>query len=370
MNDLDTRMLRRAARLALRGHGGAEPNPLVGCIVLNASGNVVGSGFHARCGAAHAERHALDRAGDAARGGTVYTTLEPCTHHGRTPPCTDAIIGAGVARVVAGGRDPNPLAEGGIEALQAAGIRTDVRDDVPEVRWLNAPFLHRLEHHRPWVLAKWAQTLDGRIATSTGDSRWISSARSRRLVHRERGRVDAILTGIGTVLADDPRLDPREVRVRRTPTRVVFDPDLDTPLDSNLMKTAGELPLVLACKPAHLDSPRGQRLAEAGATLHALATTNPLEDLLVGLAADHDISTVMVEAGGGLLGRLLAADLVDAALVFTAPRLLGDREAPGPVRGLAPASIAETARFELVFAGRRDEDLLGWYHRPTTARPE
>ena len=370
MNETDTRMLRRAARMALRGHGGAEPNPLVGCIVLDQSGTVVGSGFHARCGEAHAERIALRRAGERASGGTLYSTLEPCCHTGRTPPCTTAIIDSGVARVVLGSRDPNPLAQGGSKVLNDAGIRTECRDDIPEVRWLNAPFLHRLNHGRPWVVAKWAQTLDGRIATSTGDSRWISSPRSRRLVHRERGRVDAILTGIGTVLADDPRLDPREVRVRRTPLRVVFDPDLNTPIDSNLVRTANTIPLVIACKAELLDHPRGQNLRDRGVRLHPLTAQHPLEDLLVRLATDHDVATVMVEAGGGLLGRLFADDLVDAALVFTAPRLLGDGHAPGPVRGLAPNRITDTTKFELLFAGRRDEDLVGWYHRAPTAEPE
>ena len=360
----DTRMLRLAARMALRGHGGAEPNPLVGCVVCDAEGVIAGTGFHRRCGQGHAERHALDAASDRARGGTAYVTLEPCAHHGKTSPCSDALIEAGIARVVVGSRDPNPVASGGMNTLEAAGIHTELRDDVPEVQWLNAPFLHRIRTGRPWVLAKWAQTIDGRIATASGDSKWISGEQSRRMVHRERGRTDAILTGMGTVLADDPMMNARAVRIRRTAMRVVFDPKLATPVDSRLVRSARTIPLLIACRASEVQSERAASFIAAGAHLHPLDEQRPLENLLQALAREHSVANVMVEAGGGLVGQLLAADLIDAALVFTAPRMLGDGDAPGPARGLSPERISDTMNLELVFSGRRDSDLVAWYQRP------
>lgn len=361
-HDLDAKMLQYAARIGLRGHGRAEPNPCVGCVVLNSNGEIVGTGFHAICGGPHAERNALAMAGMNAKGGTAYVTLEPCTHVGRTPPCTDALQDAGVTRVVIGARDPNQLAAGGLEKLQKSGIDVTMREDVDAVRHLNAPYIHRIQTNRPWVIAKWAQTLDGAIATSTGQSAWISSPTSRRMVHRERGRVDAILTGIGTVLADDPRLDAREVQVRRRAARVVVDPNLDIPTDSVLVKTAKEIPLIVACNPTHIDTDVASQLREFGAKLIALPENQGLESLVSTLASEYGFSTVMVEAGGGLLGQLLKANLVNAALVFTAPRLLGDAHAPSAARGLSPARIDEGISLEPVWTGRRGEDLVGWYH--------
>ena len=234
-HDGDIQHLEHAARIALRGHGRVEPNPMVGSVVLDAEGVVIGEGHHARCGEAHAERIALSRAGSAARGGTLYCTLEPCAHQGRTPPCTDAILESGLKRVVFGTLDPNDTAAGGAELIRSAGI--DVRHlPTTATEVLNAPYVHRIRTGLPWMIAKWAQTIDGRIATAGGDSRWISSDRSRRLVHRERGRVDAVMTGIGTLLADNPRLTPRQTRTpRRIPERIVVDGALQTPLDCALV---------------------------------------------------------------------------------------------------------------------------------------
>ena len=361
-DDVDAQMLQYAARIALRGHGRAEPNPCVGCVVLDHEGTIVGTGFHAHCGQAHAERNALAMAGDRARGGTVYITLEPCAHEGRTPPCTEALQDAGVARVLIGARDPNHLAAGGLEVLERCGIEVAIREDVDAVRHLNAPFLHRLKTNRPWVLAKWAQTLDGAIATTSGDSKWISSPQSRRMVHRERGRVDAILTGIGTVIADDPKLNARDVSVRRRATRVVVDPNLDIPIDSTLVGTANEIPLIVACDSSKIDSGTGSRLQAMGVKLLPMTEPDGLETLLKRLASEYEISTVMVEAGGGLLGQLLKANLVNAALVFIAPRLIGDALAPSAARGLAPERIADSIALETIWSGRRGDDLVGWYH--------
>ena len=361
-HDTDARMLSLAARLAVRGHGFVEPNPCVGCVLVDGHGTIVGTGFHQRFGSAHAERNALAMAGDLARGATAYITLEPCAHHGQTPPCTDALLEAGITRVVIGSRDPNPTASGGIDVLQSHGIAVEVRDDIEAIRHLNAPFMHRMKTGRPWVIAKWAQTLDGAIATHTGDSKWISGTQSRRMVHRERGRVDAILTGIGTVLADDPRLDARDVRVRRRALRVVVDPNLTIPLDATLLATAHEIPVLIASAASLLDSEKAAKILDTGAHFYPLASEDRLKTLLEHLAANHTVSTVMVEAGSGLLCELFEEDMVNAAFIFTAPRLLGDTDAPRAARGRAPSHIHESRQLETVWSGQRGEDTAAIYH--------
>ena len=361
-HDIDAKMLEYAARIAVRGHGHVEPNPCVGCVILDTDGILVGTGFHQRLGEAHAERNALTMAGKSARGSTAYITLEPCAHQGRTPPCTDALLEAGIARVVIGSRDPHHLAAGGMDVLRSQGIDVELRDDLATLQHLNAPFHYRIKTKRPWVIAKWAQTIDGAIATTTGDSKWISGPLSRRMVHRQRGRIDAILTGIGTVLADDPRLDARDVRIRRKALRVVVDPNLDIPIDSNLVKTAGEIPLLVACEQSVLDSQTASRLRNHGVQLLGMEPIDGLKGLLENLASQHDVATVMAEAGGGLIGKMLEAGLINAALIFTAPRLLGEAGAPSAARGLSPTRISDAITLEPVWAGRRGEDMVGLYH--------
>jgi diaminohydroxyphosphoribosylaminopyrimidine deaminase/5-amino-6-(5-phosphoribosylamino)uracil reductase len=356
-NDRDHELLTLAARRAMRGHGGAEPNPMVGCIITNPADDIVGAAHHARCGSLHAERGALVAANGRGRGGTAYVTLEPCAHHGRTPPCTDALIEAGVRRVVFATRDPNPAAAGGEAVLRAANILVTERPDVEHANRLNAPFLYRCATGLPWVTAKWAQTLDGCIATSSGDSKWISGPASRRLVHRERGRVDAILTGIGTVLADDPRLDARGVRVRRNAARVLIDPALDLPLEASLLARAPELPLIIATHESA--SPTAADLRRRGAVV--IPFDHGVKGVLRTLAQDHAVANVLVEAGGGLLGTLFSEGLVNAALVFTAPIVLGDQHARHAVRGLTPNHMTDGVRLTPLWTGRRGDDLVGWY---------
>jgi diaminohydroxyphosphoribosylaminopyrimidine deaminase/5-amino-6-(5-phosphoribosylamino)uracil reductase len=358
---IDRRHLAHAARIALRGHGRAEPNPLVGCVILDSSGEFLGEGHHQRHGQAHAERIALERVGPAARGGTLYCTLEPCAHHNRTPPCTDAILEAGIARVVFGTVDPYPPASGGAAILEAAGL--EVRHlEIPATRRLSAPFVHRVRTGLPWIIAKWAQTIDGRIATAKGDSQWISSARSRRLVHRERGRVDAVMTGIGTVLADDPRLTPRDLRTpRRMPERIVIDGALQTPLDCNLVKTAGETPTIVVCHPEAAGGERGDQLRALGVVIVTCASDDLLADTLRTLSAERGYATILVESGGGLLGRLFRRNLINDALIFIAPKMLGDQDAPGSVRGCAPERITDGIALESVCAFPRNDDVVAWY---------
>jgi diaminohydroxyphosphoribosylaminopyrimidine deaminase/5-amino-6-(5-phosphoribosylamino)uracil reductase len=332
--EADRAFLRRAVRLALRGRGGAEPNPTVGCVLVR-DGRIVAEGFHRRCGEAHAEAMALARAGAAARGTTAYVTLEPCDHHGRTPPCSEALIAAGVARVVYATADPHPKARGGAARVEAAGIVVE-RLAIPEADELNRPFLRRI---------------------ASGDSKWLSNARSRALVHRERGRVDAIVTGLGTVLADDPRLTARGRGRRRVARRVVVDPQLALP-DGRALLDLREAPLAIATLEANRESPRGRELVARGVEFLPLGPSGEVKPALAALVERHQVATILVESGGGLLGRLFRENLVDECLVFVTPLVAGDPAAPGPVRGLTSDRVADLRRFRLVDSRRRGDDAV------------
>src|SRR6478736_6670383 len=238
-------LMLRAVELARRGEGFVEPNPMVGCVIVR-DGEVVGEGWHQQFGGPHAEVHALQSAGERAKGATMYVTLEPCCHQGKTPPCTDAIIAAGIKRVVTAMRDPFPqVAGGGLKRLAAAGIDVELGLHETEVQNLNAPYLKLVSTGRPWIIAKWAMTLDGKIATRTGDSRWISGEASREIVHQLRGRVDGIMVGRGTVQRDDPLLTARPSGPR-VATRIVVDSRASLPLDSQLVRSAGDAPVLVA----------------------------------------------------------------------------------------------------------------------------
>jgi diaminohydroxyphosphoribosylaminopyrimidine deaminase/5-amino-6-(5-phosphoribosylamino)uracil reductase len=367
----DLRHMRHAARLALRGHGGAEPNPMVGCVIVSPppDSRVIGWGYHRRCGEGHAERIALDRAGDRAQGATAYVTLEPCSHHGRTPPCTDALIEAGIRRVVMARRDPNPTASGGADRLRAAGIAVELVD-CPHAAAVSDPFVHRIQTGLPWVIAKWAQTIDGKIATRHGESKWISSARSRGMVHRERGRVDAILTGIGTVLADDPLLTARGVRRRRIARRVVIDPQLRIPPHAHLIGSIDQASLTVACSERAIAArpDHAADLQRAGVELLGLPPSRrsdadelPLGELLRELVKRHDVTNVLVEAGTGLLSRLLQENLVNEAWVFIAPLVLGDADSMSAVAGNEITSLADGSRWRLADTRLRRGDIVARY---------
>ncbi|MDG2201588.1 MAG: bifunctional diaminohydroxyphosphoribosylaminopyrimidine deaminase/5-amino-6-(5-phosphoribosylamino)uracil reductase RibD [Phycisphaerales bacterium] len=369
--EVDALLLDRAARRGLRGHGHVEPNPMVGCVGVDTEGHVVGERHHRIVGGPHAERLLIESCGHRLRNGTLYTTLEPCTHQGRTPPCTEAILEAGIRRVVIGCLDPNPEACGGADLLRSAGLDVEIIEHQPS-QALSAIFRHRVTTGLPWVIAKWAQTLDGRLATRSGHSQWISSARSRRLVHRQRGRVDAILTGIGTVLADDPRLTARDGRRRRTARRVVVDPDLRIPRDAALLQTLGDAPLTIACSDSsHAGKPdRVTELAGAGVDVLPLPPVEgrlSMANLLVHLSGVHNCSTVLVESGPGLFGSLMQEGLVNEAMVFVAPILLGDGEAMPVLTGFAPGTIADGDSMTLRSMHRRDDDVLLRYGVSTGA---
>lgn len=349
-------LLDRAVRIASRGHGGAEPNPMVGCVIATDDGTQIAEGFHSRCGEAHAEVDALARAGDRARGATAIVTLEPCNHRGRTGPCSEALVAAGIRRVYYAVADPNPIATGGAERLRQAGVDA-IHFPHAGAAELARPFIKRVTRGLPWISAKWAQTIDGAIALSNGESKWISCERSRRMVHRERGRVDAILTGIGTVLADDPLLTPRGVRMLRQPRRLVLDPDAHTPPDSKLC--GGDARTTLLVR-ADCDAPALKRrkvLEARGVDFIELGAEGALEPAMRRLAGEG-VSTVLVEAGGGVVGRLVAESLLDEAWVFVAPRLAMDDSAIRCARGARPERMSDLPLGRLVSNRRRGSDAL------------
>lgn len=314
----DATCMARALQLAARGRATTDPNPCVGCVIVR-EGRIVGEGWHERAGTPHAEVHALAAAGEAARGATVYVTLEPCAHHGRTPPCADALIAAGVARVVAAVADPNPLvAGGGLTRLAAHGIRVETGLMEAEARALNRGFFSRMTRGRPWVCLKTASTLDGKTALANGVSQWITGEAARADVQRLRAEASAILTGSGTVQADDPRLTVRIGAVTRQPRRVVVDSRLVTP------PSAAVLPALIAC--ARPDPSRRVALEAAGAEILELPDATGRVDLVALMAAlaERQVNTLLVEAGARLAGGLLAAGLVDEWIAYLAPMAVGD----------------------------------------------
>ncbi len=384
----DADWLESAARIALRGHGGAEPNPMVGCVIVQSNGSIVGWGYHARCGEMHAEAVALKRAGLRAKGATAFVTLEPCAHQGKTPPCCDALIKSGVARVVYAVADPNPLAAGGADRMRSAGISVEQISNAACAR-IAAPFLTRIRSKRPWIIAKWAQTIDGRTATRAGDSRWISSAQSRAMVHRERGRVDAVIVGIGTVFADNPHLLPRTSRSRRIPRRVIIDPRLVIPSDAQVVRTVSQGPVAIAAlaRSIHeMSEARREVFATAGVTFIELsasamesatdtATENAhrsfrglpkgsMKTMMENLYADG-VSNVLVEGGAGLLGALFDEDIIDDAWCFTAPLAIADGSGAPIATGEGRTLMIDALRYELLDLRRRADDSMALWRRKT-----
>lgn len=316
----------RALRLAARGEFSAHPNPMVGCVLVR-DGEIIGEGWHVLAGEGHAEVNAIADAGDA-RGATAFVTLEPCAHHGKTPPCADALIAAGVAEVVCAMEDPFEEVRGqGIAALEQAGIRVRRGLLQEAAEKLNAAYLQRVRHGRPFVRVKIAASVDGAIAMKTGESQWITGPAARSDVQRLRARAGAIMTGIGTVLADDPALNVREEGIEtrgRQPVRVVLDSRLRMPLSAGMLCLPGET--VVYC----VDDARRVELEGAGATVRQVAGADARVDIdavLDDLGA-RDINNVLVEAGPVLAGRLLAAGLVDELVIYQAPHIMGSETIP------------------------------------------
>lgn len=316
----DREHMRRALELAALGMFTTTPNPRVGC-VIERDGVRVGEGWHRKAGEPHAEANALAAAGDKARGATLYVTLEPCSHFGRTPPCADALIRAGVGRVVAAMHDPDPQGAGGGQKLAAAGIRFESGLLADEATELNIGFISRVTRGRPWVRMKIAASLDGRTALANGVSQWITGPEARQDGHRWRARACALLTGIGTVAADDPRLTVREVETPRQPLRVIVDSRLDTPPSARIL--AGGNVLLFCAE----DRPRERAALEAcGAQISVLANPHGKVDLpaMLRALASRGINELHVEAGVKLNGSLLREGCVDELLVYLAPAMLGD----------------------------------------------
>jgi len=331
----DHEFMARALQLARKGLFTTTPNPRVGCVVVK-DRMIVGEGWHARAGEAHAESHALIAAAGAARGATAYITLEPCSHHGRTPPCADALIAAGVTRVVAAMRDPNPQVGGnGLEKLRAAGIACEDGLMEAEARELNLGFVSRMTRGRPWVRLKVAASLDGKTALNNGKSQWITGPEARRDGHAWRARACAILTGAGTVRDDDPRLTVRDVGTSRQPLRVVVDSHLETPPGARLLEDGNAL--VAA---ASEDAEKMAALRAAGAEVIVLPNPQGKVDLplLLRVLAERGVNELHVEAGHKLNGSLLREGLVDELLMYFAPTLLGSGREMFPLPELTDLS--------------------------------
>lgn len=321
MNARDSVWMARALHLAERGLFTTTPNPRVGCVLVK-NGAVVGEGWHERAGEPHAEPHALRAAGEQARGATAYVTLEPCSHQGRTPPCADALIAAGVARVVVAMRDPNPLVAGqGVARLRAAGVEVECGLMEAEAGALNIGFVARMTRGMPWVRSKIAASLDGRTALANGVSQWITGAEARRDVHRWRARSCAVLTGIDTVLDDNAQLSVRDVATSRQPLRVVLDSRLRLPPDARIFQ-GGQVLLIAAMR----DVQRIAELENAGASVAVLPDENGRVDVVAALRhlASIGCNEVLVEAGRTLNGALFKAGLLDELVLYFAPQLLGD----------------------------------------------
>ncbi len=368
MSDIDARHMARALELARRGEGAVEPNPMVGCVIVH-DNEVVGEGWHQRFGSPHAEVEALAAAGPRAKGATAYVTLEPCCHHGKTPPCTQALIAAGIRRVVCAQRDPFPQVGGrGIEELRQANIDVDVGLLESEAQQLNAPYLKLIKTGRPWIIAKWAMTLDGRMATAAGDSKWISGESRATVVHQLRARVDAILVGSGTARADDPLLTARPPGPR-VATRIVVDSAASLSLDSQLARTATQAPVLVATGSDSATKKNRDRLAAAGCEVLALdaATRNErLIQLLDELGRRH-MTNVLVEGGPQLLGSLFDLQAIDEVHVFISRKLVGGTGARAPFIGAGVGKIADALSLDDTQWQQLGEDV---YAHGRVSRPK
>lgn len=356
------RFMRLALRQAARALGDTAPNPVVGAVVVS-RGRIVGQGYHQRAGLPHAEVVALRQAGSRARGSTLYVTLEPCHHTGRTPPCCQAILEAGVRRVVVAMKDPNPITNGrGLTRLRQAGIAVTVGVLEREAGALNAPFAKSISTRMPWVVAKVAQSLDGKIATSRGESQWISSAASRRLTHQLRRQADALLVGVNTVLRDDPLLtarDPSRPARADRPIKVILDSRLRTPLSSRCLSSASPAPTVIATT-TH-SRRKQQRYRRHGIDVQVYPPSKsgvPLRDVLRRLVERYEVMSVLIEGGGEVLASALAERVVDRILWCVAPMLIGGRRSPGSVGGEGVPKLTEAIRLDGLSVRRLDRDVI------------
>jgi diaminohydroxyphosphoribosylaminopyrimidine deaminase/5-amino-6-(5-phosphoribosylamino)uracil reductase len=361
-SDTDRRHLARAIELAERGRGRVSPNPLVGAVIARDS-EVLAEGFHSALGAPHAEVEAICAADDLdLTGTTLYVSLEPCCHQGRTPPCTEAIRRAGIGRVVVGSEDPSEHASGrGLGILRDEGVEVVLADGeiASRARLLNQAFRKWARTGRPWVLFKSAMTLDGKVATQRGDSQWISGDASRRIGHHWRAECDGVAVGIGTALADDPQLTARAEGVARQPRRIVFDSLARIPLDSKLVRDARRVPVTVVVSRA---APRAATDALQTHGAEVIVATGENEPARVRSALDQlgaeNVSSILLEGGPHLAGAFLDADEIDEIRLFLAPIVLGGRTAPDPLAGEGAETIADGVRAMTLECERVEEDVL------------
>lgn len=356
----DARYARAALEAAEEGTGQASPNPLVGTVIVR-DGEIVGSGTHRYADRKHAEVVALDQAGERAKGATVYVNLEPCSHHGRTPPCVDALIEAGVARVVASMKDPASYVNGrGFEILRAAGIDVSVGIEHQSAERLNERYLKFITTGRPFVLLKVAETLDGRVATRTGESRWITGEGARNESQMLRRAYDAILVGVGTIVADDPELTYRGGLPKRVPiVRAVLDPTLRTPVASRVIHTARSAPVVIYTTEEASHSANRSAFEKAGVDVVTIASDRGALDLgeVLDDLGTRGVNGVIVEGGPETSSGFVASRLVDKVTFFVAPRILGGRDSRSSIGGAGPERLADALGLEHVEVRRLGDDI-------------
>ena len=355
-SELDSRFMDRALHLAWKGLGRVEPNPMVGCVIVN-NGQTVAEGWHQQFGGPHAEIEALRAAGPLAKGAHVYVTLEPCCHEGKTGPCTRALIEAGITRVVIGCEDPNPQVAGrGATELRGAGIEVSLSCEANRARELIAPFEKLVRTGRPWVIAKWAMTLDGRIATRTGSSQWISGEQSRAKVHELRGRMDGIVVGRGTVDADDPLLTARPSGPR-TALRIVLDSEASLSCQSQLVETVEQAPLLVAVS-ENAPQERKQQLEKRGVELFTCAGRDRRERLesLLDELGSRQMTNLLVEGGAEVLGTCFDIATVDELLVFVAPKIIGG-DGLGPIAGRGIPQMRDALRVSKLYLEQVGDDF-------------
>lgn len=348
--------MERALELARRGTGLVSPGPLVGCVIVDPAGLVVGEGFYVFEEVKHAETIALSVAGNKARGGTAYVSLEPHAHHGRTAPCTDALIAAGIKRVVASIEDSNPKVSGrGFEHLRNAGVEVQVGLLAEEAARANEAYIHFMRTGRPFVHLKMAVSLDGKIATRTGDSRWVTGPEARARAHELRHQYDAIMIGIGTAIKDDPLLTDRSDRSRRLQlVRIVLDEQLLLPAQSRLVKTANEAPVIVIAGTG-ADENRVRELESRGVEIVRKGNRDPFE--LLDELGRRSVQSLLVEGGSGVAGRFIDAGLVNKVTFFVAPKIVGGSEAPGAVGGVGVELMKDALQLEHVEITQRGNDI-------------